>query len=281
MNRLVTEVSRLTQLAVMSYVIIAILFSNSAMAVVRYEYVSGGISGGPLTFSIYWEKGPNDNACPNSNCNTIKPVVATTPYRLINLTRYPSEIAITVPGNFAHQPGLTWGAVVDRVWAASGSGPTTHTASIPSTWQSGDNVCVAGVQAWPQPETCSTSFLPSAPVTCTISTPGIILAHGDLAPTNANGSQTDGFATLQCTGNATVNVRAIDSPGNPTSTVPVRADSSIMSHLTVDGVDGATGVSKYVTANQPVTYTLKSTLATSQPSAGALLGNALLVVDVQ
>jgi transcription elongation GreA/GreB family factor len=107
------------------------------------------------------------------------------------------------------------------------------------------------------------------------------VAHGDLALANANGSQADGFATFQCTGNATVKVRAIASPANPTSTIPVRSDSSITSRLTVNNADGATGVTIPVVANQAVTVTLKSTLSTAQPTAGALLGSAALVLDFQ
>jgi hypothetical protein len=279
-RRSLTRISKSPNAIALLCLACSIPYPGNTLATVRYEYVSGGVAGSPLTFRIYWEHGPNDGVCLNGNCSALLPVVPTTPYRIINNTRG-NEVSITVPGNFSSHPGLNWGQVVNRVLAASGGGPTTHTISVPATWQNGDNVCVAGTWGWPAAETCSTSLPVSAPVTCTLSTPGIAVTHGDVALTDTNGSQATASARFQCTGNATVKIRAIASASNPSSTITVRGDGSITSRLAVNGADGATGVIAQVVANQAVDLSLTSTLASGQPTPGALDGNATLVLDIQ
>nr|WP_157503925.1 hypothetical protein [Luteibacter rhizovicinus] len=116
-------------------------------------------------------------------------------------------------------------------------------------------------------------------LSCSI-TPPSPLAHGDVSVAGVIGDSAESTATVLCNRSVTVLVRAIASPGSPSSVVPLRADSSITSKLTVNDLDGATGASIPVTANYPVTVNLRSTLASTQPSPGAVQGNAVLVLDV-
>ena len=119
---------------------------------------------------------------------------------------------------------------------------------------------------------------PPKPV-CTINDGDVYLPHAELTLAQVNGNLATSSATIVCDKNATVNIRAIVSASNLTSTVPLRPDSSITSHLTVNGVDGAIGASVTVVANQPTAVALGSTLASATPTAGALQGGALLNVD--
>jgi hypothetical protein len=116
------------------------------------------------------------------------------------------------------------------------------------------------------------------PVTCHITAPGP-LRHDNIDVASVSGHTSTSTATLTCTGNKTVNVRAVLNSGNTTSKVPVRADGSISSHLKVNGVDGATGANVYAPANQPVTVTLSSTLSSDAPTPGALQGSAVLIMQ--
>jgi hypothetical protein len=126
---------------------------------------------------------------------------------------------------------------------------------------------------------CVTTTAPPKPV-CSLSQPAA-LAHGNLAVANVHGSVSNVSASISCTQVTNVKVRAILSVANPTSNVPVRADGSITSHLTINGSDGAVGVNvAIVAANSPTLVTLTSTLATQAPTAGALTGAALVIVDV-
>jgi hypothetical protein len=168
-------------------------------------------------------------------------------------------------------------------------GSTTQTfARTDSDWQAGDTVCegtahtTSAIADWlPAPgyitNAGSCVALPDPrPVTCSINVTGD-LSHGDLALADVVGSTTTVTAVLRCSGNKTVTIRAIRSPNNPTSTIPVRTDNSITSHLAVNGMDGAVGAQVPVIANQPVNVSLTSTLSSGIPSAGPLLGNAVLV----
>lgn len=90
-------------------------------------------------------------------------------------------------------------------------------------------------------------------------------------------------ATVVCNVAPTVRIRAVVSTTVvPTATAPVRADGSVASKLTINNVDGATSVSAQVDASSkwPNINTLTSTLTTGAPKASALLGNAILIVDV-
>jgi hypothetical protein len=120
----------------------------------------------------------------------------------------------------------------------------------------------------------------SPAVTCSSTASAVTLAHGDVAVAAVNGNTSSTTANVTCSGNATLNVWAIRSSAEPTSIVPVRVDNSITSQLTVNGVNGHTGVTIPVTANQSTSVTVGSTLAAGSPTIGALQGSAVLVLDV-
>lgn len=128
--------------------------------------------------------------------------------------------------------------------------------------------------------TCTTLESEKPPVICTVASATV--AHGDLAVPAVAGNVESVAVRVTCTGGAAVvRVRAVRSASNPTATVPLRGDSSVTSHLTVNGSDGASGALVSVGANQAVDVTLTSTLSANAPAAGNLLGNAIVIVDVQ
>jgi hypothetical protein len=130
---------------------------------------------------------------------------------------------------------------------------------------------------WNQPSTCFETAPP--PVTCHFDGP-VPLAHGQLQLDGVSGSEASSTTNIVCSGAKTVTVRAIRSSSSPVSVVPVRADESISSSLTVNGMDGATGASINVPAGQqPVPIRIGSRLSTTNPTAGALAGNAVLTGD--
>jgi hypothetical protein len=108
------------------------------------------------------------------------------------------------------------------------------------------------------------------------------LRHGTLEATQVSGHAITSHPTLTCSENKTVIVRAVFAPTDPRSTIPLRVDHSVSSHLTVNGVDGSTGVRINVsaTARWPTSLDLTSTLDTTTPSAGALEGSAVLIVEI-
>jgi hypothetical protein len=193
------------------------------------------------------------------------------------------------PGNWYHLTGLSIEALCDTTrffatYCMKGTvvvGRAYMVGSIPpssgywcaAAWQSN----AAGSRANIFPNSCGK--VGEAPLSCSISAPSV-LAHGDLTLPGVGGKSVESTATLRCTSTATVKVRAIVSTGNPASVVPLRADRSITSTLTINGIDGATGANIFVTANTPVVVNLRSTLASTLPTVGTVQGNALLVVDV-
>lgn len=184
-----------------------------------------------------------------------------------------------------------WWFQAESEWAKANGNYMVTVDRTDTDWQPGDQVCEGSAflnsfnMAWiPAPGNVSIlgscSALPDPrPVTCQATAP-TTLAHGDVPLANVSGDKSMTTSTVTCNGSANVNVWAIASAANPTSTVPVRTDGSITSKLTVNGVDGKTGVTIPVTANQPASVTLGSTLASSIPTPGTFKGNATLIVDV-
>jgi len=128
--------------------------------------------------------------------------------------------------------------------------------------------------------TCTTLESEKPPVICTVASATV--PHGDLTVPAVAGNVKSVAVRVTCTGGAAVvRVRAVRSASNPTATLPLRSDSSVTSHLTVNGSDGASGALVSVGANQAVDVTLTSTLSANAPAAGNLLGNAVMIVDVQ
>jgi hypothetical protein len=184
-------------------------------------------------------------------------------------------------------PSRSW-VQIEQAWVTY-FGSVTTSQRTDADWQPGDQICegtayIASVQNpwYPPPEYISIPgpcvALPDPrPVSCVLSVPEI--AHGQIAAPDVGGNTATATASLTCTASTSVTIRAVASEANPSSTVPVRPDSSITSHLTINGIDGATGVGVAVVANQPKTVTLGSTLASAAPTVGVLQGNAALIVD--
>lgn len=186
-------------------------------------------------------------------------------------------------------PSNTW-AAIESGWSQVFGGSVTMTRSD-TDWLPGDQVCEGTASktsddaTWmPSPGEISIPGScvalpdpkPTPPPSCSLSTP-TTLAHGNLAVAAVQGATAAASATLLCNANMTVAVKAFRSTNNPTSTVPVRADNSITSHLTVNGADGATGTTISAVANRPVAIPLASILTTSNPTDGALQGSAVLI----
>lgn len=132
-------------------------------------------------------------------------------------------------------------------------------------------------------QTCTTvaDGTPPPPVECDIGTVEQTLAHGDLASSSLDGNTVTRKVGVYCIGaGATVHLRAVRSGSQQISTIPLRGDSSVTSRLTLNGVDGATGVSVVVPANTQVKVDLTSTLHGSGAAAGALEGDAILILTV-
>jgi len=124
-----------------------------------------------------------------------------------------------------------------------------------------------------------TGSVNAPPVTCAISVP-TPLAHANLAIDAVQGANVSTTATLTCTGvGKAVKVQALASATGTSATVPVRADKSIESHLTVNGVDGYTGANVFASAAQPAQVTITSTLSSAQPTTGPLQGSAVLLAE--
>jgi len=193
-------------------------------------------------------------------------------------------------------PAKDWAFVESKWIDFFGSSTQTYTRADTASWQPGDTLCegIAQMasfnQSWiPSPAEITPAGScvalpdprPEPPLSCSITSTSVTLAHGNLASTAVQGSIATSVATLVCNQTTTVRVQALRSVSNATSTVPVRADSSITSHLTVNGVDGVTGAYVPATANQPVSVNLASTLSSTTPTPGALQGDAIVYVTGQ
>lgn len=193
-------------------------------------------------------------------------------------------------------PSKGWD-VMEEHWIIYQGGSTKTYTRTDTDWQPNDIVC----EGTAQKAAYDTAWLPSAgeitpvgicanlpdpnptpPPTCSITTPTVTLKHGNLAASAVQGAIAAATATLICTGTMAVKVQAVLNSALPISTIPVRGDG-IDSHLTVNGVDGATGVTISATANQPVTLSLVSKLSSTSatPAAGALKGSAFLLTAGQ
>lgn len=126
---------------------------------------------------------------------------------------------------------------------------------------------------------CITAGKPPAQGVC-VAAPDT-MKHGELAAAAVNGNVASIRVGVVCTGGVSmVKVRAVRTVANPVSTVPLRADGSITTHLTVANADGATGEYLAVVDGYPSYITVKSTLTSSAPTAGSLQGTGTIIVDI-
>lgn len=169
------------------------------------------------------------------------------------------------------------------------TGSGSKTGKIGSVWASsrGRRVCLAANYKSLQPnlsvfkpasEYCFTLGTPPQ-VNCEISPPNLPLGHDVLESAAVNGNVKTSSVIAVCSFATTAVIRAIRSSADPTSTIPVRADGSINSRLTLNGSDGAAGIELSIPASpQYVTINVASTLSTSAPTPGSLQGNAVLTI---
>jgi hypothetical protein len=100
------------------------------------------------------------------------------------------------------------------------------------------------------------------------------IPHGDVEPGRIEGNTATVTVTVGCAAGVPGRVRVV-GPTESTSTVPLRPDGSVTSHITLNGVDGNVGL----TFDRSVTMTVASTLSSTDHSAGALHGTATLMLE--
>ncbi|CAI1763411.1 hypothetical protein OX886_22990 [Serratia marcescens] len=132
--------------------------------------------------------------------------------------------------------------------------------------------------------TCDGSINPPEPpkpeVSCSMSG-NIDLRHGSLADSEVTGNRAESTAYVYCSGAAKVKVRALASVGSDSYTVNLRADGSLKSMLSVNGVVGNAGVTLDVPGGGWKAATFSSLLiAAGTPAPGDFSGSAVAVVDV-
>ncbi|HGM5255351.1 TPA: hypothetical protein ACKP06_003205 [Serratia marcescens] len=121
---------------------------------------------------------------------------------------------------------------------------------------------------------------PKPPVSCSMSG-NIDLRHGSLADSEVTGNRAESTAYVYCSGAAKVKVRALASVGSDSYTVNLRADGSLKSMLSVNGVVGNAGVTLDVPGGGWKAATFSSLLiAAGTPAPGDFSGSAVAVVDV-
>ncbi|CAI1818331.1 Uncharacterised protein [Serratia marcescens] len=119
---------------------------------------------------------------------------------------------------------------------------------------------------------------PEPQISCYLSG-NIYLQHGSLADSEVAGKRADATARIYCTGAARVKVSAVSSVGSGNYMVNLRADGSLQSILTVNGVAGNTSLDVPGMAGRDVVFS--STLLTSgTPAPGDFSGSAVAVVDI-
>lgn len=119
---------------------------------------------------------------------------------------------------------------------------------------------------------------PEPQISCYLSG-NIYLQHGSLADSAAQAHRADTTARIYCTGPAKVKVSALSSVGSGNYMVNLRADGSLRSILTVNGVAGNTSLDVPGMAGRDVVFS--STLVTSgTPTPGDFSGSAVAVVDI-
>lgn len=132
-----------------------------------------------------------------------------------------------------------------------------------------------GGSATPPP---TTPKPPEPQISCYMSG-NIYLQHGSLADSAVQAHQADTTARIYCTGAARVKVSAMSSIGSGSYMVNLRADGSLKSILTVNGVAGNTSLDVPGMAGRDVVFS--STLLTSGiPAPGDFSGSAVAVVDI-
>ncbi|TXE50117.1 hypothetical protein FOT57_24175 [Serratia ureilytica] len=121
---------------------------------------------------------------------------------------------------------------------------------------------------------------PKPPVSCYM-IGDIYLRHGSLADSEVTGNRAESTAYVYCTGAAKVKVRALAAVGSDSYTVNLRADGSLKSMLSVNGVVGNSGVTLNVPGAGGNTVTFSSLLiAAGIPAPGDFSGSAVAVVDI-
>ncbi|RJK69043.1 hypothetical protein CMV60_02140 [Serratia marcescens] len=109
----------------------------------------------------------------------------------------------------------------------------------------------------------------------------IDLRHGMLADSEVTGNRAESTAYVYCSGAAKVKVRALSSVGSDSYTVNLRADGSLKSMLSVNGVVGNAGVTLDVPGGGWKGVSFSSLLiAAGTPVPGNFSGSAVAVVDV-
>ena len=122
---------------------------------------------------------------------------------------------------------------------------------------------------------------PSPPpkhVECNFSGNSIVINHGTLAAGEVAGRSANATLPFSCTGNASVRVyaRALDG----SSTIKLGGNGEIRSHLTVNGVDGATGYQRSVVGYQQYSLDIGSTLSGGENAVGSYSGSGTATIDI-
>lgn len=107
----------------------------------------------------------------------------------------------------------------------------------------------------------------------------ISLAHNTVYSDAIDGNKAVQNATLECQGiPLNVHIKVFD-PMSRTSEVKLRPDGSLLSTLSVNGKDGATGI-RLPRATGTYTLEISSTLrSVGEPETGAFSGNAIAVIE--
>ncbi len=119
---------------------------------------------------------------------------------------------------------------------------------------------------------------PEPQISCYMSG-NIYLQHGSLADSAVQAHRADTTARIYCTGATKVKVSAVSSIGNSSYMVNLRADGSLQSILTVNGVAGNTSLDVPGMAGRDVVFS-STLVASGTPAPGDFSGSAVAVVDI-
>ncbi|MEB6083374.1 hypothetical protein MXF40_18515 [Serratia marcescens] len=154
---------------------------------------------------------------------------------------------------------------------------------IKTRWEAYSKVCYALVYAH-----SSTSYYASLPGQncigptppnneCNIDAGAVTLEHGQLSTDEVNGHKKKESVRLSCTYPANANISVVSN--NASEKIELKADGSLFSTVTIDGVPGITG-KKVNIPTGGVIIDLESTLHTAgNVEEGPFSGNAILIIN--